>query len=204
MPYYYYLLLMITVLIVVYFIRYVLLRSKSSPLQLFNDGLRDENSGHFTEAVINYENALTKVDRVRFHSYLKIRIHEKLKVLYTIIEYEKSMHLTKRINNSTDTKWNFIFKILYPLQYAGFFLINFLWTQAKCIFLLTSWSNKTFAMQAVVGARLPDWQAAKVVTCRGRCPHRPFLPNRKFAESFLNSFLTGKMPAGRYFVSTWL
>ena len=104
MPYYYYLLLMITVLIVVYFIRYVLLRSKSSPVQLFNDGLRDENSGHFTAAVINYENALTQVDRVRFHSYLKIRIHEKLKVLYTIIEYEKSMHLTKRINNSTDTK----------------------------------------------------------------------------------------------------
>ncbi len=104
MPYYYYILLAISVLTCVYAIRFFKQRNRVTPFQLFNKALRDENSGYFNEAFINYANALSEVDRLGFHRTLKSRIHEKLKVLRTIIEYEKGIHMTSRINAEVSKK----------------------------------------------------------------------------------------------------
>jgi len=70
-------------------------KKKNLPVELFVEGLKYENDGHFDEAVINYENALTEVKKNRFHSNLKNKIIQKLKVLNTIIEYKKNIGFTR-------------------------------------------------------------------------------------------------------------
>ena len=44
---------------------------------------KNENDGHFEEAVITYESALDEVKKFRFHGNLKNKIIGKLKVLNT-------------------------------------------------------------------------------------------------------------------------
>ena len=70
------------------------LKKNDLPVELFVEGLKNENDGHFDEAIINYENALSEVKKHRIHSNLKNRIIQKLKVLHTIIEYRKNFQLT--------------------------------------------------------------------------------------------------------------
>jgi len=73
------------------------LKKKNLPVELFSEGLKYENDGHFDEAIINYENALNKVKKNRFHRDLKSKIIQKLKVLYTISEYQKNIQFTHKI-----------------------------------------------------------------------------------------------------------
>ena len=71
------------------------LKKKDLPVELFVEGLRYENDGHFDEAIMNYENALSEVKKNRFHRDLKHKIIQKLKVLHTIIEYKKNFQFTR-------------------------------------------------------------------------------------------------------------
>jgi hypothetical protein len=73
------------------------LKKKNLPVELFVEGLKYENDGYFDEAIINYENALSEVKKNRFHGDLKNRIIQKLKVLYTISEYNKNIQFTRKI-----------------------------------------------------------------------------------------------------------
>ena len=66
------------------------LKNKNLPVELFVEGLRYENNGHFDEAIINYENALSEVKKNRFQEDLENKIIQKLKVLNTIIEYQRN------------------------------------------------------------------------------------------------------------------
>ena len=66
-------------------------KKKNLPVDLFVEGLKYENDGHFGEALINYENALAEVKKNRFHGNLENKIIEKLKILHTVIEYEKNV-----------------------------------------------------------------------------------------------------------------
>ncbi len=71
------------------------LKKKNLPVELFVEGLKYENDGHFDEAIINYENALSEVKKNRFHRDLKNKIIQKLRVLHTIIEYKKNIRFTR-------------------------------------------------------------------------------------------------------------
>jgi hypothetical protein len=73
-------------------IRFFSLSKKGLPGRLFAEALRDENSGNFEKAVINYRTALEAANNKRFHSNLKDKINEKLKVLHTVIEYRRSIN----------------------------------------------------------------------------------------------------------------
>jgi|SRR5436190_23518063 len=73
------------------------LKKKNLPVELFSEGLKYENDGHFDEAIINYENALSEVKKNRFHRDLKNKIIQKLKVLYTISEYQKNVQFTHKV-----------------------------------------------------------------------------------------------------------
>ena len=73
------------------------LKKKDLPVELFVEGLKYENDGHFNEAIINYENALGEVKKGRIHRDLKNRIIQKLKVLYTIIEYKKNIQFIRNM-----------------------------------------------------------------------------------------------------------
>ena len=72
-----------------------LLKKKDLPVELFLERLKYENNGHFDEAIINYENALSEVQKNRFHLDLKSKIIQKLKVLHTFIEYKKNFQFTR-------------------------------------------------------------------------------------------------------------
>jgi hypothetical protein len=75
----------------------IFLRKKNLPAELFTEGLKYENDGLFDEAIINYENALSEIKKNRFHRDLENRIIQKLKVLYTISEYQKNVQFTHKI-----------------------------------------------------------------------------------------------------------
>ena len=93
----YYFLLFSVLTVIILLIRAFILRKRNIPVELFTEALRNENSGHFEEAIINYENALNEEKKIRFHSSsLKNRITEKLKVLHTITEYKNNFHTTSR------------------------------------------------------------------------------------------------------------
>ena len=74
-------------------------KKKDLPAELFVEGLKYENDGHFDEAIINYQNALAEVKKNRFHNNLKNKITQKLKVLHSIIEYKKSFLQKELIKN---------------------------------------------------------------------------------------------------------
>lgn len=93
MPFYYYLIISIMILMIILLTRFLIARQKDIPAELFAEALKDENSGHFEEAILTYEDALTKVRKSRFRgNSLRNRIIEKLKVLHTTIEYKNSFH----------------------------------------------------------------------------------------------------------------
>jgi len=73
----------------------VLVKKKSLPVRLFIEAQRNENDGYFEEAIISYESALDEAKKVRFHSSLKNRIADKLKVLHTTIEYRNNLRFTR-------------------------------------------------------------------------------------------------------------
>lgn len=66
------------------------------PVELIALALRNEISGDFEAAVVSYESALVKVKKNRFKdNKLEIKIIEKIKTLYTVMEYHKNFHFGK-------------------------------------------------------------------------------------------------------------
>jgi hypothetical protein len=74
----------------------ILGKKKNLPVRLFIEAQRNENAGHFKEAVITYESALDEVKKFRFHGSLKNKIIDKLKVLHTAIEYKNNLHFIRQ------------------------------------------------------------------------------------------------------------
>jgi hypothetical protein len=95
MLFYNYFFLIIALSLVFLLIRFFILWKQNIPFQLFVEALRDENNGHFEEAVTTYEIALNEVKKIRFHGTLKNKIIEKLKLLHTIIEYKNNQHFVR-------------------------------------------------------------------------------------------------------------
>jgi hypothetical protein len=83
-------------LLLFFLLRSFYIRKKNVPGELFAEALRNENSGQYEQAVVNYTNALNEVKKARFRdSDLKNKILEKLKVLNTAIEYQKNFQYTE-------------------------------------------------------------------------------------------------------------
>lgn len=96
MPLYYYFIIFIGLLFIILPFRSLLSPKKNISVDLFNEGLRNENNGLYEEAVINYENALMEVKKTRFHSTFKNKIIEKLKILHSLIEYNNSVRIIRQ------------------------------------------------------------------------------------------------------------
>ena len=82
-------------LLIVFITSSFFLKKKNLPVELFFEGLKYENDGHFEEAIVNYKIALDEVKKNRFHNNLENKINQKIKVLHTIIEYKKSFQFTR-------------------------------------------------------------------------------------------------------------
>ena len=55
----------------------------------FAAALENENNGNYEAALNNYEIALTEVKKTKRNKDLRIKIRDKIKVLHTVIDYEK-------------------------------------------------------------------------------------------------------------------
>jgi hypothetical protein len=91
MPFSYFIFSATMLMVVFFFIRSFILRKESFPVELFNEAQRNENNGHFEEAIITYETALSEAKKTVFLTELKHKIAGKLKVLHTILDYRKSL-----------------------------------------------------------------------------------------------------------------
>ncbi len=90
--YYFYLILFL--FSIIFLVRFLL--KKNITVSFFAKALKNENSGFFEEAVINYESALSEEKKLWFQNIrLKNIITEKIKVLHTNIEYNNSLHMTR-------------------------------------------------------------------------------------------------------------
>jgi hypothetical protein len=95
MPFYSYFFLLIVLFLIILLIRFFVLRKKNISVELYIEALRNENNGHFEAAVITYETALNEVKKIRFHSSLKNKIIQKLKLLHTVVEYNNNLHFIR-------------------------------------------------------------------------------------------------------------
>lgn len=96
MTFYQYIPFIMIVLLIIFIVSSIFLRKKNLPVELYFEGLKLENNGHFEEAIKNYENALQEVKKNKMHSNMEEKIKEKLKVLHTLIEYKHSLEFTRQ------------------------------------------------------------------------------------------------------------
>lgn len=81
-------------LLIITFVSSIIFRKKTVPTVLLSTALKNENNGYYEEALTNYETALTQFKKTRchtrYHKDLKNKITDKIKVLHTVIQYQKS------------------------------------------------------------------------------------------------------------------
>ena len=92
MSLYYYIIGIPALVVLAVLIRAGFLLKKDLPADLFALALKDENSGNLESAMVTYQTALQEVRKSRFHRDLEQKITEKLKVLHTVIEYNRNFH----------------------------------------------------------------------------------------------------------------
>ena len=84
---------------------FILIRSffqkgRNAPVELFAEALRNENSGHFEKAILNYKPPLDIVNKTGFHrNSLKNKIVEKLKILHTVTDYNNNFQFRRPLMN---------------------------------------------------------------------------------------------------------
>lgn len=71
---------------------------KTVPVQLYAKALFEENKGDFKAAILQYESALAEENKSKFpNNILLNKIHDKLKVLRTVMSYQSSFHTAPKI-----------------------------------------------------------------------------------------------------------
>ena len=80
------------ILFIVLFIGAILFyrHRRSSYSQLYGEGIRNENKGHYNLAIQNYEEALKEIKGPRINNKLGSKISQRLKILRATIDYEKN------------------------------------------------------------------------------------------------------------------
>jgi hypothetical protein len=71
-------------------IRSLIFRKKNTSTGLFAVALKNENNGLYEDALINYETALAEIKNTRSNRDLKTKIIGKIKLLRTLIQYQKN------------------------------------------------------------------------------------------------------------------
>src|ERR1700737_2005733 len=85
-----YLLLFISPVILGAIVVLFVFHKKNSHTELFSEGVRNENEGHYNLALHNYEDALSEIRKLNIHNKFGKKIAQRIKILRTTIEYEKN------------------------------------------------------------------------------------------------------------------
>ncbi len=83
--------------LMILFIRSLLSRQTAIGAKLFCAALKNENSGHYEEAIVDYEKALIEAKKTRYNKMQQNKIVEKISLLHTVIQYQNSFICVKRI-----------------------------------------------------------------------------------------------------------
>lgn len=78
-------------LIALFFLRVLFYSKKNISEKSFSIALQSENNGDYEDALLNYEIALVQVKKMKHNKDLKSKILEKIKVLHTVIQYQKNL-----------------------------------------------------------------------------------------------------------------
>ena len=65
--------------------------------ELYSEGVRNENEGRYTLALRNYEDALSEIRKLRLSKKFGLKIVQRIKVLRTIINYEKIFQTERKV-----------------------------------------------------------------------------------------------------------
>jgi hypothetical protein len=65
---------------------------RNSFTDLYNEGIKNENAGHYQLALHNYEGALREMVKFRPARKLTKRINQRIRILRTTIEYEQNFN----------------------------------------------------------------------------------------------------------------
>ncbi|QNA43332.1 hypothetical protein [Lacibacter sediminis] len=98
---YYSLLLVIPAAILFLLAKRFVEKKKGNAVSLFKAALKEENTGRYEAAIIQYELALQEAEKKGFDKSLRLLINEKLKVLHTITEYEREMYVHPQVYKIT-------------------------------------------------------------------------------------------------------
>ena len=90
MPYSLYLFSFIVLIILGLIIFLIAQYKKTSHTELYKEGVRNENDGHYTIALQNYEDALSEVRKLKMDNKFGKKIAERIKILQTTVDYEKN------------------------------------------------------------------------------------------------------------------
>ncbi|HTI11302.1 MAG TPA: hypothetical protein VL832_22170 [Puia sp.] len=99
-----YLLLFVSLAVIALAIILFILHKKNSHTELYSEGVRNENEGHYRLALRNYEDALQEIRKLKINKEFGKKIAGRIKILRTTIDYEKNFQEEKEkyenINNS--------------------------------------------------------------------------------------------------------
>jgi len=63
-------------------------------MDLYCEGLRNENNGSYRLALYNYENALNEIRKLRRNSKFGRKIADRIRILRTTMEYENNFQIS--------------------------------------------------------------------------------------------------------------
>jgi hypothetical protein len=88
-----YLLLFITSMILALVIVLIANYKKNSHAELYKEGVRNENDGHYMQALQNYEDALSEIKKLKLDNKFGAKIAQRIKILRTFVDNEKSFQI---------------------------------------------------------------------------------------------------------------
>jgi hypothetical protein len=89
----FYFFLFVALIILGLFIIFIIQHRKKSRAGLYCEGIRNENDGRYNLAIHNYEEALDEIRSPRMKRSLIKKITGRIKILRTMIEYEKNFQV---------------------------------------------------------------------------------------------------------------
>ncbi len=96
MPSSIYILFLILLISVIVALGVVARYKKTSHTELYREGVRNENDGHYKLALQNYEDALIEIKKLKLDNKFGVKIALRVKILRTFLDYESSFQTTPK------------------------------------------------------------------------------------------------------------
>jgi len=97
-PYFYSVLITASIALVIVIVFFAQSR-RNSHTELYREGVRNENDGHYDLALQNYEDALSEIKKLKLDNQFGIKISQRIKVLSNFMLYEKNIQIVRTIDN---------------------------------------------------------------------------------------------------------